>query len=266
MRLSRVLMCMLVLVPCAFMATAVQASDGHSWPIPGDATLDCKVDSQDVNSVTALQGKDPSAGNNWQADLNEDGVIDSADLDIVNANLGRVCQATVQPGFPTFCAEETQCSIDQTACPATPTECFSGDTICPVTDTECPENDTSCPSIATFCPLWTASPCPSLTECPTIATECPKTETSCPPIYTTCIGPDTVCPRPTVCAIDVTTCPKQTICPTNDTTCPVNRTTCPVVYTMCNGDVTLCSTDAAKEPIHRSQLLQTLPCAARTPP
>ena len=66
----------------------------HHWPIPGDATLDCMVNSDDVIFVQSRYNQDPSVGDNWQADLNEDGMISVADLAIILDNFGKQCAAT----------------------------------------------------------------------------------------------------------------------------------------------------------------------------
>ena len=57
----------------------------------GDANDDCTVDVLDLIAVQRLAGRDPTLGQNWKADLNQDGRIDADDLVIIRERLGRTC-------------------------------------------------------------------------------------------------------------------------------------------------------------------------------
>jgi len=57
----------------------------------GDANDDCTVDVLDLIAVQRLAGEDPAFGQNWKADLNQDGRIDALDLAVIRERLGRTC-------------------------------------------------------------------------------------------------------------------------------------------------------------------------------
>jgi len=63
----------------------------HSWPIPGDANLDCTVNILDLIFVRNRIGREPSSENNWQADVNDDGKINILDLINVRNKLNTRC-------------------------------------------------------------------------------------------------------------------------------------------------------------------------------
>jgi len=65
---------------------------GRAWPIPGDATLDCKVNILDLIFVRNRLNQSPETGDNWRADVNEDGKINILDLIYVRNNLNTRCQ------------------------------------------------------------------------------------------------------------------------------------------------------------------------------
>jgi len=57
----------------------------------GDANRDCKVDIQDALFIRARIYQNAASGDNWKADLNQDGRINILDLIMVRNNLGRNC-------------------------------------------------------------------------------------------------------------------------------------------------------------------------------
>ncbi len=64
------------------------------WPIPGDANFDCIVNVIDMLAIRAKLGADVSTGDNWRADVNEDGAIDVLDLIFVRGKLHDMCAAS----------------------------------------------------------------------------------------------------------------------------------------------------------------------------
>ena len=67
------------------------AADAGVWPVPGDADRDCKVDILDLIFVRNRLNLDPSAADNWQADLNDDRRINILDLIAARNNLNTRC-------------------------------------------------------------------------------------------------------------------------------------------------------------------------------
>jgi len=64
----------------------------NTWPIPGDANLDCKVNILDLILVRNRLNQSPGTGDNWQADVNIDGKINILDLIFVRNNLNNRCE------------------------------------------------------------------------------------------------------------------------------------------------------------------------------
>jgi len=64
---------------------------GPMWPIPGDATLDCKVNILDLIFVRNRLNQDVATGDNWRADVNEDNKINILDLIFVRNKLNTQC-------------------------------------------------------------------------------------------------------------------------------------------------------------------------------
>ena len=61
------------------------------WPIPGDANFDCIINVIDMLVIRDKLNADVSSGDNWRADVNEDGAIDILDLIFVRNNLHDIC-------------------------------------------------------------------------------------------------------------------------------------------------------------------------------
>ena len=218
--------------------------------IPGDANRDCHVDAADIAFMTERYGMDPNEGDNWKADLNEDGAIDTLDFQLIDSNWERECEpgpedpvvaGTIWPDWTKCPPVLTVCpTLSTTVCPPSLTNCPRVTTVCPLSFTSCPAIvPTECPWVSTVCPLgWTSCPavptecpvvstsCPAVvpTECPSVSTVCPLSLTSCPPIPTECPSVSTVCPA------------QKTHCPQAGTECPVLATRCAVSY-----DPTLCA-------------------------
>jgi len=66
-------------------------STGPRWPIPGDSTLDCKVNILDLIFVRNRLNLNPNTGDNWRADVNEDGKINILDLIFTRNHLNTTC-------------------------------------------------------------------------------------------------------------------------------------------------------------------------------
>ena len=240
--------------------------------VPGDANLDCLVDPDDVLFVKARIGLNPLEGDNWQADLNDDGDINQGDLFIVMVNMGKGCMPTVLPERATACPPvSTACPVNPTSCPPGATWCPVSVTACPETVTICPTQTTVCPETPTECPAWptncpaTDTECPAnLTQCPSIHTWCPESDTTCPEAQTACPVVPTHCPDvvPTECPVVDTVCPaaaiatecpyvttqcpaspEPTVCPTSTTACPASSTVCHEVDTECPIELTRCPSD-----------------------
>jgi len=64
----------------------------HTWPIPGDATLNCVVNVLDLIQIRSKLGQNPSQGSNWRFDVNEDGRINILDLIFTRNRLNNQCQ------------------------------------------------------------------------------------------------------------------------------------------------------------------------------
>ena len=63
-----------------------------TWPIPGDANLDCKVNIQDLIFIQRKFNQDPNVEDNWQADVNQDNKINILDLIFIRNNFGASCE------------------------------------------------------------------------------------------------------------------------------------------------------------------------------
>jgi len=63
----------------------------RSWPIPGDANFDCRVNVLDLIYVRNRIGQSVDSGDNWTADVNEDGEINVLDLIYVRNRLNTFC-------------------------------------------------------------------------------------------------------------------------------------------------------------------------------
>jgi len=64
------------------------------WLIPGDATHTCTVELADLVLVRNRTGAQTGDGDNWRADVNNDGNIDILDLVYVRNRLGADCRCT----------------------------------------------------------------------------------------------------------------------------------------------------------------------------
>ena len=64
----------------------------RQWAIPGDANMDCKVDTLDLIFVRNRLNHDPATGDVWQADVNGVGKINILDLIYVRNRLNTKCQ------------------------------------------------------------------------------------------------------------------------------------------------------------------------------
>ncbi|HUW30570.1 MAG TPA: dockerin type I domain-containing protein [Planctomycetota bacterium] len=65
---------------------------GTSWPIPGDANLDCRVNILDLIFIRNKLFQSPCDSNNWQADVNNDGLtISVLDLLFTRSLLRTAC-------------------------------------------------------------------------------------------------------------------------------------------------------------------------------
>ena len=62
------------------------------WRIPGDADGNCLVNILDLIKIRAKMAKDPLDGDNWRADVNEDGRINILDLIFVRNRLNQHCE------------------------------------------------------------------------------------------------------------------------------------------------------------------------------
>ena len=69
----------------------VDAQVIRSWPIPGDANMDCRVNILDLIFVRNRLNQNVNTGDNWQADVNEDGKINVLDLIFVRNWLNGAC-------------------------------------------------------------------------------------------------------------------------------------------------------------------------------
>jgi len=76
-------------VPC--YSVLFLAPEAPPWPIPGDATGDCKVNILDLIYVRNRLNQDPGTGDNYMADVNEDGKINILDLIYVRNRLNTKC-------------------------------------------------------------------------------------------------------------------------------------------------------------------------------
>ena len=63
----------------------------ETWPIEGDATLDCRVNILDLIFIRNRLNQSPSSGDNWQADVTGDGRINILDLIYVRNRLNNSC-------------------------------------------------------------------------------------------------------------------------------------------------------------------------------
>jgi hypothetical protein len=75
---------------------------GGGAGLEGDLNGDGVVSSADLDLVRANWGQSVSPGNGMQGDGNGDGIVNSADLDIVRANWGRTAAAAAVPEPGTF--------------------------------------------------------------------------------------------------------------------------------------------------------------------
>jgi len=76
------------------MANEVEAPQRYypaTWPVEGDANLDCKVNILDLIFVRNRLNQDVATGDNWQADVNVDGKINILDLIYVRNRLNTKC-------------------------------------------------------------------------------------------------------------------------------------------------------------------------------
>jgi len=64
----------------------------NTWPISGDANMDCKVNILDLIFVRNRLNQDIGTGDNWQADVNIDGKINILDLIFVRNRLNTKCE------------------------------------------------------------------------------------------------------------------------------------------------------------------------------
>jgi len=64
----------------------------HTWPVEGDANLDCTVNILDLLFVRNRISSDPASGANWQADVNDDGKINILDLIYTRNRLNNRCE------------------------------------------------------------------------------------------------------------------------------------------------------------------------------
>jgi len=63
----------------------------QSWPVEGDANLDCRVNILDLIFIRNRLNQDPATGDNWQADVNQDTRINILDLIFVRNRLNTAC-------------------------------------------------------------------------------------------------------------------------------------------------------------------------------
>jgi len=70
----------------------VDAEVIRSWPIPGDANMDCRVNILDLIFIRNRLNQDVESGENWWADVNQDGRINILDLVYVRNFLSTSCQ------------------------------------------------------------------------------------------------------------------------------------------------------------------------------
>jgi hypothetical protein len=64
----------------------------RTWPILGDANLDCRVNILDLIFVRNRLNKDPQTADNWQADVVQDGSINILDMIYVRNRLNMTCE------------------------------------------------------------------------------------------------------------------------------------------------------------------------------
>ena len=64
----------------------------QTWPIPGDANLDCRVNILDLIFIRNRLNQDVNTADNWKADVNSDGRINILDLIFVRNRLNTMCQ------------------------------------------------------------------------------------------------------------------------------------------------------------------------------
>jgi len=74
-----------------YIRIEVGAQPPQTWPIPGDANLDCKVNILDLIYVRNMLAQDPTSGDNWQANVNGDDKINILDLIFVRNRLNTKC-------------------------------------------------------------------------------------------------------------------------------------------------------------------------------
>lgn len=65
--------------------------------LPGDVNDDGSVNSADLDVVRGNWGQTVPPGDSGQGDLSGDGIVNSADLDIIRANWGAVLSAVPEP-------------------------------------------------------------------------------------------------------------------------------------------------------------------------
>lgn len=65
--------------------------------LPGDVNGDGSVNSADLDVVRGNWGQTVPPGDSGQGDLSGDGIVNSADLDIIRANWGAVLSAVPEP-------------------------------------------------------------------------------------------------------------------------------------------------------------------------
>ena len=64
----------------------------ETWPIPGDANLDCRVNILDLIFIRNRLNQNVNTGDNWKADVNSDGRVNILDLIFVRNRLNTSCQ------------------------------------------------------------------------------------------------------------------------------------------------------------------------------
>ena len=68
-----------------------ESESPETWPIPGDATLDCVVNILDLIFVRNRLNQDIETGDNWKANVNDDDKINILDLLFVRNHLNTRC-------------------------------------------------------------------------------------------------------------------------------------------------------------------------------
>ena len=83
--------------PCGFKINLgaygdTEEASKSKWPLIADADGDCQVTVKDLLFIRNRLSQDPSSGDNWKANVNEDATINILDLLFARNNLGNTCE------------------------------------------------------------------------------------------------------------------------------------------------------------------------------